>query len=205
MIDTYTPTRKIRRLNTLALITTVLVRFVLHTNQVHGWTLPRASDVQRRRRFRSRSRSSRCSSIQRHKNTILFALPSTNRNKNDEDDDDESEDKFLAESDQISTNRNKSETEKELLNDIFKGASKSPSTNTPGSRQELPFLDKAYFDPYAYDDDDRSFFGKIASFVKADYELFEAVFVSCFFLILITITKDVLRAQMDAASSSTLF
>ncbi len=61
------------------------------------------------------------------------------------------------------------------------------------------FLDKPYFDPEQYDESDESFLGKIASLVKADYEFFEALFVACFFLLLLTITKDVLRAQMDAA------
>ena len=226
MIDTDTTTRNIRNSSTFTLLLVILVTFIFHTNQVDGWTLPPASDIQQQRRCRSRSRSSRCNSnsIQRHKNSntfdavgnnicfgrindiMLFASPSTNPNDNDDNDNDgDRENKLLAENEQNSRNRNDSEIEKELLNDIFKGSSNSPSANAPDSGQELPFLDKAYFDPYAYDDDDRSFLGKIANFVKADYELFEAVFVSCFFLILISIAKDVLRAQMDAASSSTLF
>ena len=61
------------------------------------------------------------------------------------------------------------------------------------------FLDKPYFDPEQYDEADESFLGKMASFAKTDYEFFEALFVACFFLLLLTITKDVLRAQMDAA------
>ena len=61
------------------------------------------------------------------------------------------------------------------------------------------FLDKPYFDPEQYDETDQSFLGKMATFAKADYEFFEALFVACFFLLLLSITKDVLRAQMDAA------
>ena len=100
--------------------------------------------------------------------------------------------------------------DQEPANDIFKGSSNSGREKRIRQEQqdrekETPFLDKAFFDPNDYDENDLSFFGKIASFVKADYELFEAVFVSCFFLILITIAKDLLRAQMDFNSVSSPF
>jgi len=97
---------------------------------------------------------------------------------------------------------------KELVDALFKGSSSSSSSNN-NSVQEAPttellnqidgFLDKPFFDPYAYEDDDDSFLGKLARLVKADYELFEALFVAIFFLFLITIAKDLLRAQIAAS------
>lgn len=95
---------------------------------------------------------------------------------------------------------------KKLVDALFKGSS-SNSINIQQQHDEPQpllekidgFLDKPFFDPYAYDDADDSFFGKIANFVKADYELFEAIFVALFFFLLITITKDLLRAQMAIA------
>jgi len=96
---------------------------------------------------------------------------------------------------------------KELVDALFKGTSSSrdpasPSSSTNNdddddiSNKISGFLDKPFFNPYNYDEDDDSFVGKIANFAKNDYELFEAIFVACFFLLLITITKDLLRAQM---------
>ena len=95
----------------------------------------------------------------------------------------------------------------DLVDDIFKGDSPSRRNDVKKVEDDRSvlekidsFLDKPFFDPDAYDDDDNSFFGKFARLVKTDYEFFEAVFVACFFLLLITITKDVLRAQMAASS-----
>lgn len=61
------------------------------------------------------------------------------------------------------------------------------------------FLDTPYFNPNSYEDDDNSFLGKFANLAKSDYEAFEAVFVGCFFLVLIVIAQDLLRAQMHSA------
>jgi hypothetical protein len=102
----------------------------------------------------------------------------------------------------------------ELVDALFKGSSSSsssPNNKSNNSHNDDDgddennfldkvdgFLDKPFFDPDAYDESDDSLLGKIARFVKADYELFEALFVACFFLLLITVAKDVLRAQMLA-------
>mmetsp|Transcript_6965 Transcript_6965/g.17044 ORF Transcript_6965/g.17044 Transcript_6965/m.17044 type:complete len:218 (+) Transcript_6965:540-1193(+) len=109
---------------------------------------------------------------------------------------------------------------KASVDDLFKGYSSSAAAGSdardnnddddgPGILDQVDgFLDKPFFDPDAYEDDDDSFLGKIAGFVKADYELFEAAFVACFFLLLITVAKDLLRAQMVASgvtSSGKLF
>jgi len=96
------------------------------------------------------------------------------------------------------------EQRKDLVDAVFKG--KSQVATSADDDEKLPvldkmdaFLDKPFFDPDAYDDDDDSMFGKFARLVKNDYELFEAVFVACFFLLLITVAKDLLRAQMAAS------
>jgi len=96
---------------------------------------------------------------------------------------------------------------KDLVDALFKGST-SVVNNNNNNNTEGPlatskvvvedFLDKPFFDPDAFDEDDASFLGRLANFVKNDYELFEAIFVACFFLLLITITKDLLRAQMAA-------
>lgn len=99
---------------------------------------------------------------------------------------------------------------KDLVDALFKGSSVvSSNANAAQAQAEADeaaalankvedFLDKPFFDPDAFDEDDDSFLGRLANFVKNDYELFEAVFVACFFLLLITIAKDLLRAQMVA-------
>jgi len=57
-------------------------------------------------------------------------------------------------------------------------------------------LDTPFFDPDAYEDDDPTVLGKFATIIKQDYELFEAAFVACFFVVLIFIAQDLLRIQM---------
>lgn len=57
-------------------------------------------------------------------------------------------------------------------------------------------MDTPFFDPDAYEEDDPTVLGKFATIIKQDYELFEAAFVACFFVVLIFIAQDLLRIQM---------
>ena len=66
------------------------------------------------------------------------------------------------------------------------------------------FLDKPFFDPDAYNEDDDSFLGRLATFVKSDYEFAETMYVGTFGVILIIISQELLRMQLygDQYSSS---
>jgi len=131
-------------------------------------------------------------------NTKTSLCSSASNNNNDESSSNEQQQPPTAVYQQSEAER------QELVNALFKGKSLEPPQTTNNNNannlgeQIDEFLDKPFFDPDAYDDDDTSLLGKFASFAKADYELFEAFFVACFFLILITITKDLLRAEMTA-------
>lgn len=57
-------------------------------------------------------------------------------------------------------------------------------------------LDKPFFDPDAYDDSDKSLLGRLASFVKSDYELAETLYVGMIFVILVIISQEILRMQL---------
>jgi hypothetical protein len=57
-------------------------------------------------------------------------------------------------------------------------------------------LDRPFFDPDAYDEDDDSLLGCLANFVKSDYELAETIFAGSLFVILIIITQELLRMQL---------
>jgi hypothetical protein len=57
-------------------------------------------------------------------------------------------------------------------------------------------LDKPFFDPNKYEEDDSSLAGWFANLVKSNYELAETLYVGTVFVILIIITQEVLRFQI---------
>lgn len=58
------------------------------------------------------------------------------------------------------------------------------------------FLDRPFFDPTRYDEDDDSLPGRLANFIKADYPLAEAAFATVYFIVLVVIAKELLRMQL---------
>jgi len=165
---------------------------------VHGWVLPppphqpqqhpHPQQHRSTRSFRSASSASTSTSISTSANNSCLRAAST---------DDEGK---LG-----NTHQHKSLSDaerKDLVDALFKGStnvvSQSQSQDHDDEGALDDFLDTPFFDPDAFDEDDTSFLGKFATFVKKDYELFEAIFVACFFLLLISIAKDLLRAQMVA-------
>ncbi len=68
-------------------------------------------------------------------------------------------------------------------------------TNEPTSFDE--FLDKAFFDPDAYDDSDKTLLGRLAAFVRQDYELAETLYVGFLFVFLVIISQELLRMQLN--------
>ena len=129
------------------------------------------------------------------------SLRDDNDSNNDGDDDD-----FIVTSTVSTIVEQKKEIDIDIVDAVFRGKSKSNSkvnNNEADNDNDLPvltrinnFLNQSFFDPDKYDEDDNSFFGKFARLIKNDYEFFETVYVGCFFIILIIITQDVLRAQM---------
>ena len=127
------------------------------------------------------------------------SLRDDNDSNNDGDDDD-----FIVTSTVSTIVEQKKEIDIDIVEAVFRGKSKSSKINNQEDNDnDLPvltrinnFLNQPFFDPEKYDDDDNSFFGKFARLIKNDYEFFETVYVGCFFIILIIITQDVLRAQM---------
>jgi hypothetical protein len=61
------------------------------------------------------------------------------------------------------------------------------------------FLDKPFFDPDAYDEKDanNSPLGWFAQLVKSDYELAETLYVGAIFVVLLIVSQELLRMQMD--------
>lgn len=58
------------------------------------------------------------------------------------------------------------------------------------------FLDKPFFDPETYDEEDSGPLAWFANLVKNDYALAETLFAGCFFIILLIITQELLRMQL---------
>ena len=203
---------------------------ITKTIGVHGWVLPPFSPYQQQQHQHQHQHSAASyyagvGGGNGGTNTICFQKGNfPNRNSNDcnrasyshrtaTPTDDEGEGQSEYEGEVFPA----SETErKKLIDALFKGSSSSSNANAnanANAQQQEPspplplsekiggFLDKPFFDPDAYDEQDDSFWGKIANFVRRDYELFEAIFVACFFLLLISITKDLLRAQMTASGA----
>lgn len=67
-------------------------------------------------------------------------------------------------------------------------------TKEPKSLEE--FLDQPFFDPDAYSEDDSSVLGRLASFVKNDYELAETIYVGLIFVVLVIVSQELLRMQL---------
>ena len=176
---------------------------------VNGWILkPTISSSNHAPSYSSYIQPHRCSNLQRcgKKGTYRIALKSIST------DDEESDLPTTTETNNSidDTNININEETIDQLPKEIANTGEIPQRKLPQQRQQQEeepslletinnFLDKPYFDPEQYDETDQSFLGKMATFAKADYEFFEALFVACFFLLVLTITKDVLRAQMDAA------
>ena len=57
-------------------------------------------------------------------------------------------------------------------------------------------VDRQFFDPDSYDETDESFLGKLAQFVKSDYELAETLYVGIIFVMLVIVSQELLRFQM---------
>ena len=133
-------------------------------------------------------------------------MSSSLRDDNDSNNDDDKDD-FIVTSTVSTIVEQKKEIDIDIVDAVFRGKSKSNSkinnNNQEDNDNDLPvltrinnFLNQSFFDPDKYDDDDNSFFGKFARLIKNDYEFFETIYVGCFFIILIIIAQDVLRAQM---------
>lgn len=57
-------------------------------------------------------------------------------------------------------------------------------------------LDKQFFDPDRYDEDDTGPLAWFANFVKRDYEFAETVYVGVYLTVLVIVTQEVLRMQL---------
>lgn len=77
---------------------------------------------------------------------------------------------------------------------LFAKEEDEEKTDEPISLDE--FLDAPFFDPDAYDELDESILGRIAAFVRQDYELAETLYVGLLFVVLVIISQELLRMQM---------
>jgi len=82
----------------------------------------------------------------------------------------------------------------ENKNNEDKEKEKDQNNNFPSSLDD--FLDKPFFDPDMYDDNDKSILGRLAQFVKSDYELAETFYVGTLFVILVIVSQELLRMQL---------
>lgn len=58
------------------------------------------------------------------------------------------------------------------------------------------FLDKSFFEPDSFNEDDSGPLASFAKLVKEDYELAETLFAGSFFVVLVIITQELLRMQL---------
>ena len=66
----------------------------------------------------------------------------------------------------------------------------------PEEEEGDDFWDQPFFDPDSYDDSDDSLEGKLASFVKSDYELAETLYAGILMVVCLVIAQEALRMQM---------
>ena len=72
----------------------------------------------------------------------------------------------------------------------------SPNNNSNNNNEDENFLDKPFFNPDEYDDDDTSLLGRFANLVKSDYEMAETLYVGILFVVLLVVTQELLRMQL---------
>ncbi|OEU06400.1 hypothetical protein FRACYDRAFT_254725 [Fragilariopsis cylindrus CCMP1102] len=167
---------------------------------------PQLNQYRLQRRHKNNFPSSLSSSVSCCSNNSPIIMCSSLRDDNDRDKNDDDKDDFIVTSTVSTIVEQKKEIDIDIVEAVFRGKSKSSKINNEADNDndnDLPvltrinnFLNQSFFDPEKYDDDDNSFFGKFARLIKNDYEFFETIYVGCFFIILIIITQDVLRAQM---------
>lgn len=62
------------------------------------------------------------------------------------------------------------------------------------------WLDKPFFDPLAYDDDDNSTWqAQLANFVKSDYNIAELVYAGVFITFMMFVSQELFRMQIYGA------
>lgn len=68
------------------------------------------------------------------------------------------------------------------------------------SEQFGDWLDKPFFDPMDYDeDDDSSWQARLANFVKSDYNSFELVYAGTFLAFMLVVSQELFRVQLYGA------
>lgn len=61
------------------------------------------------------------------------------------------------------------------------------------------WLDRPFFDPSHYEDDESSALGKFARLVKDDYNLAETLYAGCFLTFMIIVSQEMLRFQIHGS------
>merc|ERR1712238_577089 len=91
----------------------------------------------------------------------------------------------------------------DIVDAVFQGRSRSKKIDDVATDKSTlisdrinTLLNKPFFDPNNYDDDDDTVVGKLATFVKANPEVFKTIFIGVYFNILVMIAQDLLRIQM---------
>ena len=74
--------------------------------------------------------------------------------------------------------------------------SKKDDDDVDDSTSLEEFLDQPFFDPDAYDDSDKSLLGRLAAFVRQDYELAETIYVGILFVVLVIFSQELLRMKL---------
>ena len=91
----------------------------------------------------------------------------------------------------------------DIVDAVFQGRSRSKKIDNVATDKSTLITDRIntllntpFFDPNNYNDDDDTVVGKLATFVKANPEVFKTIFIGIYFNILVMIAQDLLRIQM---------
>ena len=79
------------------------------------------------------------------------------------------------------------------------------NNNDHTTNLEDDWLDRPFFDPNDFSDDDSTLLGKFAHLVKTDYNLAETLYAGCFVAFMMIVSQEMLRFQIHGQTLHTLF
>lgn len=71
--------------------------------------------------------------------------------------------------------------------------------DTDASEQLDGWLDKPFFDPMEYNEDDSTWQARLANFVKSDYDRFEFIYAGTFLVFMLVVSQELFRMQLYGA------
>lgn len=88
---------------------------------------------------------------------------------------------------------------------VAASTNKDDNNNDHTTNLEDDWLDRPFFDPNDFSDDDSTLLGKFAHLVKTDYNLAETLYAGCFVAFMMIVSQEMLRFQIHGETLHTLF